>query len=243
MVAAAQRVAKAFAAAVRKIVEPKIARFAKPETKLDDDDDDEDLDDLEDRMTSAALSSFDELHFRAVSDTAASRVQLHSKHEFKRLGIDLVKSEPKFGPLIARWRKENVDRISGMQKDQVGKIRRILEDGQNHRVETLAAEIERQLDDVTASRAETIARSQVLKLNGQITQERQTACGIEQFVWTTSNDERVREEHEALEGQVFSWEDGGDEEEGIPGEAPNCRCVAFPILPELDEADADAAAE
>ena len=239
-----RRFAAAFAAAVKKVVRTRVAAFAKPEPEQrtdaeeDDDVDEAELDRLMTAAERAASSSVDESSVRLVTKTAADRVHAHSKAEFKRLGIDLVKAEPNFGPKIERWRKENVDRIRGMQDDQLGKIRKVLADGRHHRVETLQKEIERQLDDVSASRAELIARDQVLTLNAQITADRQQAAGIEAYVWSTSQDERVRPEHEALEGKTFTWESGGDPEEGHPGEAVMCRCIAFPILPELgDETD------
>jgi SPP1 gp7 family putative phage head morphogenesis protein len=69
---------------------------------------------------------------------------------------------------------------------------------------------------------------------------------VTEFVWTTAGDERTRESHRAIDGQTFSWDDPPvvDNEEAIPGEPPNCRCVAFPVLPELDgaeESDTEAA--
>lgn len=232
-----RRVAADFARAVGKVIYPKIAAFAKKpvEDRVDAEPEDPDLGDLMDEADAAAARSFDQAALESSTNVSAKRTVKHSQNEFQRLGIDLRKGEPKLGKKIDSWRKQCVDRIRSVEQDQLGKIRRILADGENHRHETLAKEIERQLEDVTRSQAELIARDQVLSLNALITQERQTAAGIAEFVWTTSGDERVREEHQELEGQTFSWEDGGDPEEGIPGEAVNCRCVAFPILPELDD--------
>lgn len=163
---------------------------------------------------------------------AARRADRHSMREFARLGIKLSDAAPAVAKVLPKWRKENVGRITGMLDDQLDKIERILEDGGGMRVETLAKEIRRQCIDVSDSRAEMIARDQVLTLNAQITQARQLDAGITEYVWTTSNDERVRPEHQELEGQTFSWEDPPTV--GHPGEDVLCRCVAFPVLPELD---------
>jgi len=86
--------------------------------------------------------------------------------------------------------------------------------------------------DVSVSRAELIARDQTLKLLGQINEERQTAAGVESYEWSTSNDERVRDEHQILEGTTQSWDSAP--EPGHPGEDFQCRCVAVPIIPELE---------
>jgi len=78
------------------------------------------------------------------------------------------------------------------------------------------------------SRAKLVARDQIATLNGQITQQRQTEAGVKRYRWSTSQDERVRPEHEALEGRIFDWND--PPAEGHPGEPINCRCVAIPVL-------------
>lgn len=78
------------------------------------------------------------------------------------------------------------------------------------------------------SRAKLIARDQTSKMNGAFNQARQTSLGIDRYVWQTSGDERVREEHQANDGQVFSWND--PPATGHPGEDINCRCVAVPYF-------------
>jgi SPP1 gp7 family putative phage head morphogenesis protein len=82
--------------------------------------------------------------------------------------------------------------------------------------------------NVSESRAELIARDQTYKTNAAITRAGHEDAGFDKFVWSTSLDERVRPEHEALEGEVFSYSSGGDSEEGLPGDPVNCRCVAVP---------------
>jgi hypothetical protein len=48
-----------------------------------------------------------------------------------------------------------------------------------------------------------------------------------------AQDERVREEHAALEGQTFAW--SSPPAVGHPGEDFQCRCVALPVIDELKE--------
>ena len=90
--------------------------------------------------------------------------------------------------------------------------------------------------DVAKSNAERIARDQVGKLYGQINQARQVAAGVTRFVWRTSRDARVRDEHDALDGESFAWD--SPPAEGIPGEAINCRCGAEPDFSEVAAAAA-----
>ncbi len=241
--------ARSFAAAMKPLVMREYSRFAKPETEERTDAAGDDAKAAARAQAADAKAVADALRKKAKvvvaeesgvvlkgSRTAGARVVAHSKKEFQRLGIDLVKEEPRFGPLIDTWRNQTVNRIVSVSEDQLDKVEKILAEGSNRRAESIAKDLERQLDDVTASQCELIARDQVLTLNALITKERQGACGIEEFIWTTSGDERVREEHEALDGETFSWEDG-DAEEGFPGEPIQCRCVAYPVLPELADDD------
>jgi SPP1 gp7 family putative phage head morphogenesis protein len=50
-----------------------------------------------------------------------------------------------------------------------------------------------------------------------------------QYVWRTRGDAKVRPEHAANEGRLFSW--GDPPATGHPGEAHNCRCEAVPYIP------------
>jgi len=236
-------VAARFAAAISKRLMGHVAKFAKPEEtaeRHDAEEEDEDVDDMMDALREIA-EGLRTKELESGTKLAGQRVVDHSEKEFDRLGIDLVKDEPKWGPLIDKWQSETVDRIRGMQDDQLDKIKDILRNGRAHRAETLADELEEQLEGVTRSRAEFIARDATLKLNAHVTRERQKACGIEQYIWSTSLDERVRDTHAELEGQTFSWDDqpvvNEDGDVGHTGDDYQCRCVAVPILPELDEDD------
>lgn len=62
---------------------------------------------------------------------------------------------------------------------------------------------------------------------GLINEIRQRDLGIEQYVWLTVGDERVRAAHSERGGSVYRW-DSGDEK---PGEATNCRCSTRPVPP------------
>jgi SPP1 gp7 family putative phage head morphogenesis protein len=125
---------------------------------------------------------------------------------------------------------ENVQRIKAEAETFLFEVQQEVADSfaEGERWEDLADRIAERTG-VSESRAELIARDQVGKLNGAINAERQQDLGIERFVWRTSNDSRVRPEHDELDGQVFAWSE--PPEEGIPGEPINCRCYADPVLP------------
>lgn len=104
------------------------------------------------------------------------------------------------------------------------------------RVETIRdALLER--GNVSLSRAELIARDQTYKLNAAVTRAHHEDAGVTSYWWSTSLDERVRPEHQDLEGQVFQYSAPGPE--GNPGDPINCRCVAIPVFNDQDESDDD----
>lgn len=75
-----------------------------------------------------------------------------------------------------------------------------------------------------------IVHNQVSRLNTQITKERQTAAGIDSFLWISQRDGNVRPEHVALDnGEPLLWS-VGDPSEGLPGEPPGCRCFPEAVI-------------
>lgn len=128
---------------------------------------------------------------------------------------------------MAHFTAENVALIRSVQTrylDDVGKVvLRGISTGAR------AADIADELEDrfgVAETNALRIARDQIGKFNGQLNAVRQQQLGVEGFVWRTMRDGRVREEHEDLDGEKFSYDD--PPLEGLPGEPINCRCYAEP---------------
>lgn len=176
----------------------------------------------------------------AASTTKASRASW-AKQVKAALGVNLPEAEPDLVPKMRAFRDENVALIKSLADEKVSRVRGILDDaGPGTRVEEIAKTI-REMGDVTRSRAELIARDQVLKLNAEVTEVRHKAAGITEFVWSTSRDERVRPDHKALEGQRFRYDDPPIVDrrrgtKGLPGTGSvQCRCVAIPVIPGFDD--------
>jgi SPP1 gp7 family putative phage head morphogenesis protein len=101
------------------------------------------------------------------------------------------------------------------------------------RASEVAAQIAQTGED-TESRATLIARTEIAKSNANITQARANYVGATHYVWRTAEDSDVRETHAELDGKVFAFSDPPDipgEGQHGPGEFPNCRCYAEPIIP------------
>lgn len=91
---------------------------------------------------------------------------------------------------------------------------------------------------VSDRRAALIARDQVGKLNGELSQERQQSVGVTSYEWWCVLDERVRHIHEALHGKTFAWNDPpvvaeNPERREHPGGDYQCRCQARPNVSAL----------
>lgn len=88
---------------------------------------------------------------------------------------------------------------------------------------------------VARSRANLIASDQANKTSSYLTMVRQQEAGIEQFVWETAKDDRVRPEHQALQGKLFSWDK--PPYIGLPGTPIRCRCTGRAYIPVDEEVE------
>ncbi len=129
------------------------------------------------------------------------------------------------------WVADNVALIRNIEDKHIDDVAlwvtRTVEGGGS--TATLAKRLEQRLG-VSQRRATTIARNEIGNLNAAITKGRQESLGVTQFVWTTAGDDLVRDEHAAIDGQVFDWATGAPGV-GMPGEPINCRCVGIAVLP------------
>ena len=181
-----------------------------------------------------ALAELDPLSLAEELEALAATVaRFNAASLTEILGIN-VRASSGLGASIDVFRDQNLALIKSMVTGQIQEVRTLLESAEvvGLRVEEISEKIKGRFD-VSQSKADLLARDQTLKLNANITQARQRGAGVEKYIWTTSGDERVREEHAALEGQVFSWNDPPPS--GHPGEDYQCRCTAFPVIEEFDD--------
>jgi SPP1 gp7 family putative phage head morphogenesis protein len=157
-----------------------------------------------------------------------NRVQL-GRQVRAAFGVDVVSDNPKLGALLEHFVSENVALIKSVPSQVVDQVEGIVNRafGNASSVKVIADEINERFS-VGESRARVIARDQVGKLYGQTNAYRQKDLGVTQFIWRTSGDERVRPEHEDLDGETFDYSDPPDE--GLPGEPIQCRCTAEPVF-------------
>lgn len=163
--------------------------------------------------------------------SAFQRAQL-DRQVRQAIGVSLDQLERPTVDRVEEWAAVNVDLIKTVPERYFDRLRLDVEDA--YASGTTPEELARQLEDrfdVSLDDARRIARDQIGKLNAQVNQDRQQALGVQRFTWRTMRDNRVRDEHEALEGEVFEW--GAPPAEGYPGEPIQCRCYAEPVLDDI----------
>ena len=148
------------------------------------------------------------------------------------LGIDIqaiVQQENLNDILIAKTR-ENVALIKSIPNEFLKKVETVVFEGttQGNRPTSMIKELQK-IGDVTENRARLIARDQTSKINSALNQERQRNLGVEEYVWITADDDRVRPNHASKNGKTFRW-DNPPKDTGNPGEDIDCRCIAQPII-------------
>lgn len=158
------------------------------------------------------------------------------------VGIELLHGEPHLQQQLDLFAQDNARLITSLAADHVNQVSGLVMAAA--RAGTPAGELQDQISarfDVAESKAELLARDQVGKLNGELTQIRQSSVGVTEYEWSTSRDERVRTRHHELEGTSHSWDDPPvvDDKTGRrahPGQDFQCRCTAIPKVDDILDA-------
>lgn len=134
------------------------------------------------------------------------------------------------------WTDENTGLISTLPEEALGEMQNIVENGflNGKSNRDIVKEIQERFNS-SRNKARFYAVDQLAKLNASITKQQQTECGVEEYIWSSSKDQRVRERHEQLDGTKHRWDTPPivDEQTGRrahPGEDYRCRCVALPVF-------------
>lgn len=170
-------------------------------------------------------------HLRKVGDFQAEQLQ---KVIIAQFGVDVFASSPALGTSLRLATGVNVrlikDLPAKMYADIQGDVMRAVTQGLRHEefAKGLVGKVPADRYRSAVDRAELIARDQTLKFYGQVNKTKQESIGVTRYTWRTAQDSRVRPEHAAREGAVFSWDDPPDD--GHPQQPIRCRCYAEPIL-------------
>ena len=150
------------------------------------------------------------------------------------ISID-IREIPAIAKERERWYEQHVNLITKMSDQTRADVHEVVSHAHQAglRVEQLAGLLQQRFE-VSKSRAELIARDQVLKANGRIMRTRQEEVGIREYIWITSRDKRVRESHVKLHNTKQKWAAPppvGHGRHEHPGQDYQCRCIAKPVAP------------
>ena len=172
--------------------------------------------------------------FKIGTITKEQEISIWKRQVHRTLGLDIYEDYYRgdfFKDILETWVSENVDLISTIPHDMLGKMKKTILQGyeQGLTSKEIAQRI-REDYDITEKHAQFIARDQMAKLNSRITRKEQEDAGVEKYMWSDSGDQRVRKRHRRLNGHVFRWDDPPETDGGRhchPGEDYNCRCAAI----------------
>ncbi|KKM99165.1 hypothetical protein LCGC14_1150670 [marine sediment metagenome] len=184
-----------------------------------------------------------DLDARRIAEDAAREVSRSNLTQIRGqmrsvLGVDVFFGEPRLQALLEDFAAANAKRITSIPEQYLDDVEGIVHRGlrSGRRAADIAEEFIQRFG-IAKSKAEFIARNELSSLNADLTRDRQQALGIEEYIWRTSRDERVRPSHARLEGSKHSWDDPpetGGGRHNHPGQDFNCRCTAEPVIPGVE---------
>ncbi|MFL2133019.1 minor capsid protein [Desemzia sp. FAM 23990] len=142
-------------------------------------------------------------------------------------GINPIDNESWLKSYMDEKVKENVGYISSIRDETLDKFEEIVKNGVEKGQS--AADIKDALVErsgISENRAAFIARDQTGSILGQMNAKRHTQSGIKAYRWRDSDDLAVRDSHAERDGKIYFYAD----DELLPGEDYNCRCVAEPVF-------------
>jgi len=186
------------------------------------------------RLRDSAARIFDDTRVKTLAFRIGEVVSTHNKGEvLKQLAnaitVDVFGAEPSVRRQLGVFVQDNVRLIKSIPEHALNDVEGVVLSGirRGARATDIAKTISDRFD-VSRSKATLIARDQIGKFNGELTQLRHQEAGITEYIWRTSRDERVRKTHRERDGNHFAW--ASPPADGHPGEPVQCRCTAEPVL-------------
>jgi SPP1 gp7 family putative phage head morphogenesis protein len=196
-----------------------------------------------DRITLQLAREFPPRKFRTLAEQVFERTSEFQRAQLSQqvkaaVGLDPLIADRNLEEIAAAFVRENVALIKTISERYFSEVEDITLDAvrSGRRASDVSKEIEERYG-ISERNARRIANDQVGKAFGDLNKERMTELGVTRYTWRTVKDNRVRDSHDDLDGEVFEWDepptDSETGEEVIPGSPVNCRCWAEPVLDDL----------
>jgi SPP1 gp7 family putative phage head morphogenesis protein len=130
-----------------------------------------------------------------------------SRHIFESLQRELQGTQ--VGHTVAQAVQENADLISSLPTEIARQITSYAETQyrKGGRTPEIEALIRKKAPRLALSRVHLIARTELSKVESNLTEARSKDIGVNWYVWQTANDQRTRESHKKLNGVLVNWND------------------------------------
>jgi SPP1 gp7 family putative phage head morphogenesis protein len=170
---------------------------------------------------------------RNITKKAVKRNKRLWKDKLNPLGIDISKKESFKGErdYVTSRVNTNTTQIKNLKDTYIEQLNTILFNAyeQGTPLRQLTKDIEKQFD-VSKNKAKLIARNETKNTNTQMNKKQALELGFDQAVWLTSDDVRVRHQHDKHKNKTYTIGVGLDDGKGgkeEPGDAINCRCSFY----------------
>ncbi len=155
--------------------------------------------------------------------------------EMSRALAEEIREAPT-GEALRQYLAEQVHLITSLPTEAAERVHNLTLEGMVDaaRASEISKEILRS-GEVTKSRANLIARTEVARTSSGLTMVRAKHVGSEGYVWRTARDTDVRKSHKEMEGKFVSWDTPPVLSDGTvthAGMIYNCRCYPEPVVPD-----------
>lgn len=166
--------------------------------------------------------------------TTATNAAAHDRQLSAALGIPVQVRPSSTNPLVREWIREATDKITSVRDGAIPGLRADLEAAwargltadeleQRWRSKGLPLEF-----GTIEGRTKVIARDQVNKLNGRLTELNQRAMGVNGYTWRRNAASNTRPSHRRRDGRRFTW--NKPPPDGHPGQPVQCECHAEAVV-------------
>lgn len=174
-----------------------------------------------------AVSIIDSLNLQAIRSFKVLPESLQLPYDLNEKSKEQLLNSYQIGleASIGDWKMEAIERLR--KKTQENAL-------MGYRSDRLASVIKNEFG-VSQNKSKFLARQETARFVAQYREQRYTEAGLRDYIWSTSNDERVRPDHRELDGKKFSYKEPPivnrtTGRKANPGEDWNCRCMAMPVL-------------
>ena len=158
-------------------------------------------------------------------------VKINGEAAMAELGIDIAFDVT--NPEVVKWIKQRGGMlIKSISDTTLEKLKKTLAEGvaNGESIPSLASRISGVYDEAKGSRAIKIARTETINASnsGNLEAFKQSKV-VKKKEWLATMDDRVRDEHAAMNGEIVDLDKPFSNGEMF-GSEPNCRCTILPVL-------------